>query len=106
MGFSIDEGKSVLKEKAIVPKVAALRDQAFTSFVEELRLWREWGYTVTEIAELITRLYKEQSGGRGSIKQDRRERRRILHTLLMRLTGDETVPTELRQLAEAALLRI
>lgn len=106
LGFSIDEDKSVLKEKAIAPKVAALRDQAFSNFVEELHLWRKWGYTVIEIAELIARLYKEQSGGRGSIKRDRRERKRIFHTSLVRLTGDDAAPKELRQLAETALLSI
>lgn len=106
LGFPINANKSVLKEKAIAPKVAALKNQAFTRFVEELREWREWGFTVTEIAELITRLYKEQSGGRGSIRRDRKERRRIFHTSLMRLAGDDAASKELRQLAEAALLSI
>ncbi len=106
LGFSIDADKSVLKEKAIVSKVAALRNQAFMSLVEELRLWREWGYSVNQIAELIARLYREQSGGRGSIKQDRRERRRILYTSLVRLRDDNAAPKELHQLAETTLLMI
>ena len=54
----------------------------------------------------MVRLYREQSGGKGSVKKDREERRILLNETLTRLRDNSSGPEELRRLAESTLSRI
>jgi len=103
LGYSLDRDKSILRSKDLAPKVATMREQAYTSFVEELLLWRELGYTSSEIGELLVRIYREQSGGGALVEEDRKERRERLKAMLARLKEDEAESGQLRQLAESTL---
>ena len=103
LGYSMDASKSILKGRDVAPMVAALREQAYTSFTGELLLWRELGYSPDEICGLLARIYKEQSGGGRLVEPDRKERRERLEETLARLTEDEAMSHELRQLAQSTL---
>jgi hypothetical protein len=103
MGYPLDADKSILKSRDMVARVTARVEQAYTSFIEELSLWRQLGYTPSEITGLLARIYREQSGGGPLVEQDRKERRQRLKTTLSRLRDDEAQPDELRELAESTL---
>lgn len=103
LGYSLDAGTSILGRADLVPQIARLQEHAYTSFVEEVLLWREQGITLDEMAELLVRIYKEQSGGGRLVEKDRRERRERLKETLTRLKDDESAPQELRNLAESTL---
>ncbi|UCB43256.1 MAG: MBL fold metallo-hydrolase [Dehalococcoidales bacterium] len=100
-GYSLDAGISVLKSAELAPRVAARREQAYVSFIEELVLWTELGYTPDEISGLLVRIYREQIGGGPLVEKDRQERRERLKDLLTRLRADETQPESIRQIAES-----
>jgi hypothetical protein len=101
LGHSLDSNKALLKREEIVPKVIRLQEEAYVRFIEELDLWEGWGYTADEITELLTRIYHEQKGGRGSVKQDRQERRQRLKKILLRLKNDQEAPQKLREFVNA-----
>ncbi len=103
LGYSMNENPSVLGQMSLAPKIAALKEQAYTNFVKELLSWREFGYTLSEMAALLVRIYKEQSGGDPLAKKDRAERREMLKATLIRLRGDKAESEELHQLAESTL---
>jgi hypothetical protein len=103
LGYSMNENPSVLGQMSLAPKIAALKEQAYTNFVKELLSWREFGYTLSEMAALLVRIYKEQSGGDPLAKKDRAERREMLKATLTRLRDDKAVSEELHQLAESTL---
>ena len=100
LGYPIHANLSLLQTKEIAPKVAELKEKAYLQFINELQAWKEWGYTSSEISELLIRIYQEQTGGRGFIKKDRKERRERLYKTLLRLKDDHTVTEELREMAE------
>ena len=102
-GYPMDAGKSILRSRDLAPKVATRMEQAYTSFVKELLLWTELGYTLSEMSELLVRIYKEQSGGGPLVETDRKERRQRLKSTLTRLKDDEARSAELHQLAESTL---
>lgn len=106
LGYSPESNKSLLSSRHLVPKIVALKEQAYTYFVEELLLWTELGYTLNDVSELLARIYKEQSGGGPLVKQDRQERRERLKATLARLKDDESKPDELRKLAEMTLPKL
>ncbi len=99
LGYPLGTDKSILRSAELAPKVSARREQAYTNFVKELVLWLELGYTLGEMAELLVRIYTEQSGGGPLVKEDRKERRGLLKATLARLKDDEEQPDWVRQLA-------
>jgi len=99
LGYPLDTGKSILSSADLAPKVLARRERAYADFVRELILWLELGYTLDEMAELLGRIYMEQSGGGPLVKEDREERRGLLKATLAKLKDDETQPDWVRQLA-------
>lgn len=103
LGYSASSKKSILKRKELAPKIAAMKAEAYASFINELTLWVKMGYSEKEIAALLVRIYEEQQGGGAIAKEDRKERRRILEATLARLQADEAVSRELRRLAEFTL---
>ncbi|MFC2071979.1 MBL fold metallo-hydrolase [Chloroflexota bacterium] len=105
-GYSLDADKSLLRRRDLSPKIAALKEQSYTHFIEELLFWRELGYTSDEISELLVRIYKEQIGGGKLVQKDRKQRRERLKATLARLKDDEAEPEELHQLAQSTLLKL
>jgi len=103
LGYPMDADKSILRSREFAPRVATIREQAYTRFIEELLLWKELGYTSSEISGLLVRIYKEQSGGGPLVERDRKERRERLKATLARLRDDEAEPDELHQLAETTI---
>ncbi len=101
LGYPLDADKSTLKLAELAPKIAARREQAYAGFIKELVHWLELGYTLDEMAELLTRIYVEHYGGGPLAEQDRKERREQIKTTLARLRGDKAQPDRLRQLAES-----
>ncbi len=99
LGYPLDADKSILRSAELAPKVLTRREQAYTDFVRELILWLELGYTLDEMAELLVRIYTEQSGGGPLVKEDRKERRGLLKATLAKLKDDEAQPDWVRQLA-------
>ena len=99
LGYPLDTDKSILGSAELAPKVRARREQAYTDFVRELIFWLELGYTLDEMAELLVRIYTEQSGGGPLVKEDRKERRGLLEATLAKLKDDEAQPDWIRQLA-------
>jgi hypothetical protein len=102
-GYSMDTDKSILSSPDVAPKMADRMEEAYASFIEELLLWIELGYSSSEISELLVRIYKEQSGGGPLVEDDRKERRERINATLVRLRDDEAMSDELHQLAEATL---
>jgi hypothetical protein len=74
--------------------------------VEELYLWFKLGYTLDEITELLVRIYTEQNGGGPLVKEDRKERRRLLKSTLTKLKDDAVQPKWVRQLAVVSQSRL
>ena len=74
--------------------------------MNELVIWREWGYSPEEISRILIRIYREQKGGGRSIKKDRKERRAWLKATLIRLRNDDHGPDSLRVVAESTLMEI
>jgi len=106
LGYPMDANKSLLESVDIVPKVAAIREGAYTAFIEEILLWNEMGYSPGETTELLIRVYREQSGGGVLVEQDRKERRERIEETLARLKDDPEAADELRSFAEATLSKI
>lgn len=103
LGFAMDAKKSILRQKELAPRIAALREQAYTNFVQEILYWTELGYTTGEISALLVRVYKEQSGGGALAAEDRKQRRVELKATLTRLNGDKAESEELHHLAQSTL---
>ncbi len=99
LGYPLDTDKSLLRSVELAPQVSARREQAYTDFAKELVLWPELGYTLDEMAELLVRIYAEQTGGGPLVKEDRKERRGLLKVTLARLKDDDAQPDWIRQLA-------
>jgi len=102
-GYPLSADISVLRSKEMAPRVESRMEQAYTSFIEELRLWAKLGYSQDEITALLTRIYREQTGGGPLVEKDRKERRKRLKSLLTRIKDDNKVAGELHQLAESTL---
>lgn len=103
LGYALDAKKSILRQRDLAPRIAALREQAYSNFVKELHFWIALGYTLSEISALLVRIYKEQSGKGALIEEDRKERRERLKETLTRLRDDEGESDDLHQLAESTL---
>jgi hypothetical protein len=99
----MDDDKSILSSPDVAPKMTDRMEEAYASFIEELLLWIELGYSSSEVSELLVRIYKEQSGGGPLVEEDRKERRERIKATLVRLRDDEAVSDELHQLAESTL---
>ena len=106
LGYAINGDESILKKNDNESKVEALKEKAYLTFTEELLTWGKWGYNAEEISGLLVRIHREQRGGRGSIKKDRKERRALLRATLVRLRDDMDGPDKLRRIAELTLLQI
>ncbi len=102
LGYSHAD-KSILRSRGLASKIANIMEHAYTSFVQEILFWKELGYSLDEIYELLVRIYKEQGGGGPLVEQDRKQRREKLKTTLARLRNDEAESDELHQLAESTL---
>jgi hypothetical protein len=103
LGYSENDSKAILKQKDLTQKIASLKEQAYKDFGSELVYWLKMGYNSDEIAALLVRIYKEQSGGTAIVRNDRKQRRVILKAMLARLKEDKIQLEELRQSAETAL---
>lgn len=106
LGYSIDSSTSILKSAELAPRVDALKQQVYASFIRELSLWKELGYTEGEINEILVRIYREQSGGGPLVQQDRKQRRERLRMILVRLRNDETADGDMRRMAVSTLLSL
>jgi len=106
LGYSMDASRSILRRGDMLPRIAALQEQAYSNFIKELLFWREVGYTPDETAQLLIRIYIEQSGGGRLVEKDRKERRIRIKATLARLKDDDTQSEELRQLAQSTLLHL
>jgi hypothetical protein len=91
LGFSMEEKKSTLNNPELAEKAAALRGEAYSRFIKELGEWQKAGYRSDEIADFLTRIYKEQEGGGPLVQEDRRERRQLIKETLSRLKEDHTL---------------
>lgn len=107
LGFDLNRDKSILNSNEMAPQAEALRERAYLDFIKELSAWREWGYGTDDISGFLVRIFREQQGGDGSIKRDRRQRRRWLRATLNRLVKDRGLrDEEFRGIAESTLSRI
>lgn len=106
LGFAMNAKRSILKQKEMTPRIAALREQAYTNFIREILFWADLGYTRGEISALLTRIYKEQSGGGILAAEDRKQRRVELKATLTRLKDDKAESEELHQLAQSTLSEV
>jgi hypothetical protein len=106
LGYPYEGKKSILRTKANLLRVNALKEKAYQYFGRELIGWGKAGYSHEEIAELLLRIYREQSGGGPLVKQDRKERRRALAAMLARLKKDGSTTSEQRQLADITLTKL
>ena len=98
-----NKNKSILRQRDLAHQITVLKEEAYASFVKELHTWLELGYNSSDIPSLLTRIYKEQTGGSRRVKKDRKERRKRLKETLIRLRNDEAESDELNQLAESTL---
>ncbi len=105
-GFSMDEDKSVLRSQSLVSQIAALREDAYAQFADTLNLWMELGYSPGEIPGLLARIYVEQNGGGPLVEEDRKERRKRLKELLIRLISEKNEPDDLHRIAKFTLPRL
>ncbi|MBI3040606.1 MAG: MBL fold metallo-hydrolase [Chloroflexi bacterium] len=87
----------------LAPRIAALGEQSYTSFVKELLFWIALGYSSSEVAAFLVRIYQEQCGGGSLVEKDRLERRERLKEILTRLRDEKSESEELQQVAESAL---
>ena len=106
LGLGMNQDKSLLKRNHFASKIMDLREEAYARFMNELVIWREWGYSPEEISRILIRIYREQKGGGRSIKKDRKERRAWLKATLIRLRNDDHGPDSLRVVAESTLMEI
>ncbi|MFC1920277.1 MBL fold metallo-hydrolase [Chloroflexota bacterium] len=107
LGYPEDANQSILRQKELAPRIAALNEEAYASFIRELHLWLETGYSPDEVSSLLVRIYKEQSGGGPKqVKKDRKERRKRLQEILARLKDDEAESGELKPIVESTLQAI
>jgi hypothetical protein len=80
-----------------------IMNQCYHKFCDELIHWKSLGYSDYEIAYFLVRIFREQTGGKGKIKQDRIERKELLLELLRLLCSDPSVLIELRQVGKQIL---
>lgn len=106
LGYSNNVDKSILSSSHLLPKIADIKEKAYSYFVGELRLWIELGYTINDVSELLVRIYKEQSGGSRLVRRDRKERRARLKETLYRLEDDKVGSDQLCKLAETTLSKL
>jgi glyoxylase-like metal-dependent hydrolase (beta-lactamase superfamily II) len=100
LGYSTNAKRSLIRSAPLAKKSVELKEQAYQSFIQEILLWKEHGYSFEEIAEFLTRIYREQTGGDTFVAQDRKQRRAIIKTTLARLKNDKAVSDDIRKLAE------
>jgi glyoxylase-like metal-dependent hydrolase (beta-lactamase superfamily II) len=105
-GFSMDENKSVLLSEALAPQIAGLREKAYVDFADILGLWMETGYSPDEIPGLLARIYMEQNGGGPLVEEDRKERRKRLKDMLIRLVSEKNESDDLHRIAKSTLPRL
>ncbi|MFC2069677.1 MBL fold metallo-hydrolase [Chloroflexota bacterium] len=106
LGYSDNGNRSILKERQLLPKIASIKEKAYSNFITELQLWIELGYTISDVSDILVRIYKEQSGGNRLVKQDRKDRRARLKDTLTRLRDDKVSSSEFYQLAESTLSKL
>jgi hypothetical protein len=106
LGYPNDTNKPILKSEDLAPRITDIKEGAYASFTKELLLWTELGYTLSDISELLARIYREQRGGGALVERDRKERRQSMESMLARLENDQTQSSALRQLAESTLSKL
>jgi glyoxylase-like metal-dependent hydrolase (beta-lactamase superfamily II) len=106
LGYPLETDISILKRSDLASKIAAKMDNAYTSFMQELFLWKDMDYTLREISEILIRIYKEQRGGSSQVARDRSQRRESLKSILVRLRTEQAASSELHQLADSTLLEL
>jgi hypothetical protein len=103
LGYPSNAMRNIIKSKELAVKITEMKEQAYANFIREITLWKEQGYTLSEISETLVRIYKEQTGGSTSTAIDRKQRRTMMKTVLKRLKNDNSVSSELQQLPELTL---
>jgi hypothetical protein len=106
LGYDMDEKKSILRTPDNKRKVKDIREKAYENFIEELRLWRDLGYSLRDISELLTRIFKEQEGGGPLVKEDRKERRKRIKETLGRLGDENNISEDFKSMAESTLIKL
>jgi hypothetical protein len=102
----MDEKKSILKSESLSKQVKALREKAYTGFINELLQWKASGYNPKETADFLIRIYREQHGGGPLVNEDRKERRQRIKETLTRLTDEGEEADGLKTVADSALAGI
>lgn len=101
--YTSDMNRNDVQLQDSTVKMTGMKEQAYANFIREIMLWKEQGYTLNEISEILVRIYREQKGGSTSTAIDRKHRRAMMKATLKRLKNDTNVSGELRQLAELTL---
>ena len=106
LGYRPTVSAAVLQKEEMAPRVTAMNERAYSYFVSELRLWLQLGFNPDDMRTMLVRVHVEQSGGIPAVRKDRRQRRRRLRQMLLRLSGDQTQGSSLRTLAQSTLARL
>lgn len=105
LGYSLNAKKTILSSDNLVQKIKTIKKNTYAVFLKELHLWKDLGYSMTEMSDLLTRIYKEQKGGGPLVQEDRRERRQRIKETLTRVRDEGTDIDGFRKLAESTLLK-
>lgn len=103
LGYAIDEDPDVLLSETNKRLVAALTEETYQAFVNELQFWLDAGADIEEISSRLYRIYKEQQGGGKLVAIDRMQRREWLQELLSRLAHDSAVSEQHRQIGRTKI---
>lgn len=106
LGYSMNEKKSILKAESLSKRVKALKEKAYTGFIQELHLWKASGYNSKEMADFLIRIYREQHGGGPLVSEDRKERRQRIKETLTRLVDEREGADGLKTVADSTLAGI
>lgn len=106
LGYHENGDKAILKREDMALAIGSLEEEAYSSFVGELRLWNELGYSLDDISHLLARIFREQSGGGRLVREDRKERRQKLREILARLRADGAQSAHWREMAASTLSKL
>ena len=106
LGYSLNEKKSILKSESLSKRVKALKEKAYTDFIQELHLWKASGYNAKEMVDFLIRIYREQHGGGPLVNEDRKERRQRIKETLTRLIDEREGADGLKTVADSTLAGI
>jgi hypothetical protein len=106
LGYPADIAEAENRDAQLKTKMAALLEQAYAGFIQEVLFWQKQGYSFEEISEFLVRIYKEQFGGSHQVAIDRKQRRERMKATLSRMQKDTTISPDLRRLAETTAAKL